>query len=213
MTTLSAPSRITSSSNSFQPMTLCSTSTEPTGESSSPRSDQRLELLAVVGDAAAGAAERERRPDDGGIAGVAPPRPAPPPRVRTVRPGGVASPMRRIACGELARGPRPSGWRARWRRSARRRTRSSVPSRCSAIATLSAVWPPIVGSSASGRSRSMTLRHPLGRHRLDVGPVGQLRVGHDRRRIRVDQDDPVALLLERAHRLRARSSRTRRPAR
>jgi hypothetical protein len=37
MTTLSAPSRITSSSNSFQPMMLRSTSTEPTGESSSPR--------------------------------------------------------------------------------------------------------------------------------------------------------------------------------
>ena len=37
ITTLSAPSRMTSSSNSFQPMTLRSTSTEPTGERSSPR--------------------------------------------------------------------------------------------------------------------------------------------------------------------------------
>ncbi len=37
ITTLSAPSRITSSSNSFQPMTLCSISTECTGESSSAR--------------------------------------------------------------------------------------------------------------------------------------------------------------------------------
>ncbi len=36
MTTLSAPSRITSSSNSFQPITLRSISTWPTGESSSP---------------------------------------------------------------------------------------------------------------------------------------------------------------------------------
>ena len=48
------------------------------------------------------------------------------------------------------------------------------------------------------------LFHPLGRHRLDVGPVGDLRIGHDRRRIRVHQDDPVTLLLERAHRLGAR---------
>ena len=37
MTTLSAPSRITSSSNSFQPMTLFSTSTDPTGDNSRPR--------------------------------------------------------------------------------------------------------------------------------------------------------------------------------
>ncbi len=36
--------------------------------------------------------------------------------------------------------------------------RSSVPSLTSAIATLSAVCPPIVGSKASGRSRSITLR-------------------------------------------------------
>ena len=47
------------------------------------------------------------------------------------------------------------------------------------------------------------LRHPFRRDRLDVGPVGHLGVGHDRRRIRVHQDDPVALFLERAHRLRA----------
>ena len=37
ITTLSAPSRITSSSNSFHPMMLCSTSTECTGRSSSAR--------------------------------------------------------------------------------------------------------------------------------------------------------------------------------
>ena len=33
---------------------------------------------------------------------------------------------------------------------------ASTPLRCSAIATLSAVCPPIVGSSASGRSRAIT---------------------------------------------------------
>ena len=33
--------------------------------------------------------------------------------------------------------------------------------------------------------------------RLDVGPVRELRVGHDRRRVGVDQDDPVALFFER----------------
>ena len=43
----------------------------------------------------------------------------------------------------------------------------------------------------------------VGGERLDVGAVGELRVGHDRRRVRVDQDDAVALLLERLARLRA----------
>jgi hypothetical protein len=32
---------------------------------------------------------------------------------------------------------------------------------------------------------------------LHVGCVGQIRVGHDRRRIRVHQNDPVALFLQR----------------
>ena len=35
-----------------------------------------------------------------------------------------------------------------------------------------------------------------GQQRLDVGRVGELRVGHDRRRVRVDQDDLVALLAQ-----------------
>ena len=39
--------------------------------------------------------------------------------------------------------------------------------------------------------------------RLDVGDVGHLRVGHDRRRVGVDQDDPVALLAQRLAGLRA----------
>ena len=73
-----------------------------------------------------------------------------------MRPSGVARPIRRIA------------WANSSRSSASRMARSlapisstpnfaSVPSFCSAMATLSAVCPPIVGSSASGRSRSITL--------------------------------------------------------
>ena len=41
------------------------------------------------------------------------------------------------------------------------------------------------------------------RQRLDVGPVGQLRVGHDRRRVAVDQDDLEPLVAQRLARLRA----------
>ncbi len=40
--------------------------------------------------------------------------------------------------------------------------------------------------------------------RLDIGGVGELGIGHDRRRVGVDQDDPVPLLLQRLDRLRAR---------
>ena len=43
----------------------------------------------------------------------------------------------------------------------------------------------------------------FGRERLDVRPVGELRIGHDRGRVRVHQDDPVALVLQRLAGLRA----------
>ena len=43
----------------------------------------------------------------------------------------------------------------------------------------------------------------VGGDRLDIGAVGETGIGHDRRRIGVDQDDPVALFLERLQRLGA----------
>ena len=43
----------------------------------------------------------------------------------------------------------------------------------------------------------------LRRDRLDIGGVGEIRIGHDRRRIGVDQHDPVALVLQRLAGLRA----------
>ena len=48
------------------------------------------------------------------------------------------------------------------------------------------------------------LRHRGRRERLDVGARGELRVGHDRRRIRVDENDLVALLEQHLAGLRAR---------
>jgi hypothetical protein len=67
----------------------------------------------------------------------------------------------------------------------------------------------MVGSSAKPpgmtlRSFSMMRVTISGRDRLDVGRVGQIRVGHDRRRIGIDQDEPVALFLQRLAGLRAR---------
>ena len=43
----------------------------------------------------------------------------------------------------------------------------------------------------------------LGGDRLDVGPIREVRIGHDRRGVRVHQDDAVALLAERLARLGA----------
>ena len=82
-------------------------------------------------------------------------------------------------------------------RRARRARRSSM-------ARLSAVWPPRVGRTASGRSRSMIAREDVDVERLDVGGVGELGVGHDRRRVRVGEDHAVALLAQHPAGLRAR---------
>ena len=36
----------------------------------------------------------------------------------------------------------------------------------------------------------------IGRDRLDIGCIGHIRIGHDRRGIRIDQNDAIALFLE-----------------
>ena len=61
MMQLSALSRTTSISYSFQPIMLSSTSTSVIGEADEPALDDLLELLEIVSDAAAEAAERKRR--------------------------------------------------------------------------------------------------------------------------------------------------------
>ena len=47
-------------------------------------------------------------------------------------------------------------------------------------------------------------RHHLGGDGLDIGGLGELGIGHDGRRIRVDQDDPISLFAEDLHRLGTR---------
>ena len=65
------------------------------------------------------------------------------------------------------------------------------------------------GLAAHGRQQRVRslllddLGDDLRRDRLDVGRVGQIRIGHDRRRVGVDQHDPVALFLQRLAGLRA----------
>ena len=79
-----------------------------------------------------------------------------------------------------------------------------TPCSSSSTARLSAVCPPTVGSSASGPLARDDLLEHFDRERLDVGAVGQLRVGHDRRRIAVDEHDLEALGAQRLAGLRAR---------
>ena len=146
------------------------------------------ELLDVVGDAAADAAHRERRTDDRGKADVGDRRAAPRRASRTTALRGVSMPIsviasrnsRRSSATLIASTDAPISFTPYL---------SSVPFSASSTARLSAVWPPTVGSSASGRSRSMTCATQIGGERLDVGAVGQLRVGHDRRRVAVDEHD------------------------
>ncbi len=58
------------------------------------------------------------------------------------------------------------------------------------------------GLAAEGRQHGIGLltvddgRDDLPRERLDVGRVGEVGVGHDRRRVRVGEDDPVPLLAQ-----------------
>ena len=63
-TTLSLRSRMSSSSNSFQPSTDCSTSTSWTGLAARPRATMVRTSRGVSGEAGAEAAHGERRPDD-----------------------------------------------------------------------------------------------------------------------------------------------------
>ena len=50
----------------------------------------------------------------------------------------------------------------------------------------------------------MILATISGRDRLDIGPVRHLRIGHDRGRIRIDEDDAIAFLAQRLAGLRPR---------
>ena len=149
---------------------------------SRPRLHDLDELVLVVGDAAAGAAQRERGPDHRREADRRLHLERLLQAVRDARARGAEADARHRRLELLAVLGLVDRLLAT-RRSARRRTSSSTPSRARSSAQLSAVWPPIVGSSASGRSRSMMRRHHLPGDRLDVGDVGHLRVGHDRRRV------------------------------
>ena len=160
----------------------------------------RLEFLAVVGDAAAGAAQREGRAGSRSDSRSRTAPRAPPPCCARCRARADASPISDIAAEFLAVLGHVDG--PRRRRSSRRcMLEHALAARSSAV--LSAVWPPMVGSSASRPLLLDDARDDAPVDRLDVDRIGRLRVGHDGGRVGVHQDDPVALLAQRLAGLRA----------
>ncbi len=164
--------------------------------------DDFLEFFRVVGDAAAGAAQREGRPDD---------------RRKPDR------------CQRLDRGIERADEPALWRDEA-----DFVHRLAEQIAVFGLgdgrfagadQLDPVAREDARAGQRHRRVERGLAAHRrqqcvgalagddllddvrrdrLDIGGVGQLRVGHDRRRVRIDQHDPVAFGFEGLARLRAR---------
>ena len=155
MMQLSRRSRTTSISNSFQPSTDSSIEHLRGGGGVETALADLRELLAVVRDAAAGPAEGERGAHDGGKSDSRTVRRAASSEVRGPAPRADI----RARCGpsrrETARGPRPCRSPPGSHRSARPRRRPARLRATRSSEQLSAVWPPIVGSRASGRSFSM----------------------------------------------------------
>ena len=164
--------------------------------------DELLEFGAIVGDTPTGPAERERRAKDRRISGLGHDHQ----RLRHRRgsaPHGRSQADAVHRCSELGAvlghldraGVRPDQLhavtleRAIPRERHRHVQRGLPPHR----------WQQGVGALALDH-----LAHPFRCDRLDVRPVRELGVGHDRGRVRVHEHDRVALFLEGLHGLRAR---------
>ena len=195
ITTLSARSRITSSSNSPQPITDSSSSTWPIGEASMPRGDDPLEVLARARDAAAAPAEREGRAHDARQAELA-----------AARRGASLD-----ARGDRALGHAQAGLGHRLAEQlavlgagdrlvvGADQLDAEALQRAVVVQRLGQVQRGLAAERAEQRVGALALDHlrdRAGQQRLDVGRVGELRVGHDRRRVGVDEHDLVALLAQ-----------------
>ena len=203
MMTLSAWSRITSSSNSFQPSTDSSIRTSRTGDSERPCSTTRRNSSGVRAQPPAGTTQGEGGAHDDREPDLAPAPPRRPPSSARCPSAAPRAPISSIACLKSSR-------------SSARRT--------ACLAGADQLDAPLVENAAvrerqrevqrglasdrrQDRVRALPFDDPLQElegERLDVRRVGQLRIRHDRRRIRVDQNDAIPLALERADGLRAR---------
>ena len=202
ITTLSARSRITSSSNSPHPSTDSSSSTCEIGEAFEAAADDRLELRLGADDAAALAAERERGPDDerqpdlgdrgarvlDRVGDRAPRHAQPGLSHRLAEQLAVLGAFDRVVVGA---------------------------DQLDAVALERAVLVQRLGQVERGLPAERReqrvgflaldhLPHRAGEQRLDVGGGRDLGVGHDRRRVGVDEHDLVALVHQHPAGLRAR---------
>ena len=184
---LPAPSRITSYSTSFQPRSDCSTSTWPIGLASRPPATMRAVLLDGVRDAAAGAAERVGGPDDRGQAD----------ELQRLDRLVVVGDDHRLRAS--ARRSRRASARKSSRSSALRIASSGVPSRRTLYFSRTPPRASFDGQVEAGLAaerrqqavRPLALddaRDDVDVERLDVDDVGDVLVGHDRRRVGVDED-------------------------
>ena len=200
-TTLSAWSRITSSSNSFQPSTDRSTRISDTGLAASPRLRNLAQLVGVARESGAAASEDERRSHDHGIADVLGDRD------RFLEP--VRQPGARDGEADLLH-------RGLERRAVLGRV-DRLDTRADQLDTEPVEHPRVVepdrdvqrGLATEGREQrvgSLSFDDPrdeLDIQGLDVGRVGELRIRHDRRRVRVDEDHAEAFAAQQTTRLRA----------
>ena len=193
-THVSAASRITSSSNSFQPRTDSSTRTSWTGESVRPRLtiDSKSSALKAMPPPVPPSV-KEGRTTTGKPNGCAISRASSRPRAMPGPQDVDADLLHRLLEEEAVLPELDGVGRGAEHLDA---VRARTPASSRATARLSAVCPPTVGRRASGRSFAMTRSTVSRVERLDVRRVGELRVRHDRGGVRVDEDDPVALAPE-----------------
>jgi hypothetical protein len=153
-TALSSASRMTSISYSFQPRIDSSTSTSPTGERSRPR-------WTFVSNSSRFQAMPEPEPPSVKLGRMTAGRPISAStsrasgRLFTIRPRQVSRPIFRIVCLKISRSS-PRLIASAFAPIISTPCRARMPRRSSSMARLSAVWPPSVGSTASGFSISIT---------------------------------------------------------
>ena len=193
-TTLSLRSRISSSSYSFQPSTDSSMRTVCTGESASPWRGHPAQHRLVGGDARAEAAHGEAGPDDDRVADLLGGGQRLLDGAADRRAGGVGADRADDVLEQL---PVLAAV-----------DRVDVGAdQLDAVLLQHAVLveadrdverglPAEGGQQRVGALLGDDLLDELRGQRLDVGGVGDLGVGHDRRRVAVDQADPQALRLE-----------------
>src|SRR5204863_224473 len=167
-----------------------------------PPADRLVELVRIVGDRAARAAERERGPDDRREADPADDRArlVEGPRVARAR-QGQADALHRFLEELAVLGFLDRGELGADQLDAEALERAVLAERDREV------QPRLAAERGQQRVGTLTLddlRDELGRERLHIGALGELRVGHDRGGVRVDEDDLEPLLAERLRRLRAR---------